>query len=95
VQIDFVVAVTLGAITLGAVVNVVMLISKREFQVSMEARRDAKLDHIFEKVDYIALNQKALEDILKQHAERITVVEQSNKAVWHRLDDVICEIRKI
>jgi len=92
-QIDFISTITLGAIMLSAIVNIAVLTGKREAQASADTRRDVKLDNILEKTNYIAARQKAIEDTLKQHIERIIVVEQSNKAMWHRLDDIMCKSR--
>jgi len=93
-QTEFIAMITLMAVVLSIVVNVVGLINKRETKASIEAHRDAKIDNILSKVEYIAIKQNAFEETIKQHAERITVVEQSNKAAWYRLDELICKVRK-
>lgn len=81
-------AITLGAVVIGAVVNLTSLVGKREAKAAAEARLEAKLDTIYNKVDNIEKKQNNIEYTLQQHAERITIVEQSAKSAHHRIDAI-------
>lgn len=68
-------AITLGAVVLGALVNVNGLTAKRDAQVKAETIRDQKLDTILGKVDRIDKRQESTDCALAGHEKRITVIE--------------------
>lgn len=93
-EIEVISAITLGAVILSSVVNVVGLVSKRDAQVSAEAKRDVKLDNILERMEGFSTHQNAVEEAVKAQGERLTIVEQSNKSLWHKVDDLYSEHRE-
>lgn len=80
--------ITLGAVVLGAVVNVSGLIGKRESKAASDARLEVKLDNIYLKVDCIEKKQNNIDAVLQQHGYRITKVEESTKSAHHRIDEI-------
>lgn len=86
-EVEIISVVTLGAVILGSVVNVATLVNKRDAQVAADAKRDAKLDSLLERMEELSI----LEKDVKEHGDRITVVEQVSKAMSNKLDDLYCE----
>lgn len=80
--------ITLGAVIIGAVVNVSGLIGKRESKAASDARMEVKLDNIYLKVDGMEKKVFNIDSILQQHGERITKVEESTKSAHHRIDKI-------
>jgi outer membrane murein-binding lipoprotein Lpp len=78
--------ITLGAVIIGAVVNVSSLVGKRESKAASDARLEVKLDNIFTKVDSIEKKQTSIESTINAHGERIRAVEESTKSAHHRID---------
>ena len=87
-------AVTLGAVILGAVVNIVGLIGKREAHAATEATRDVKLDHIVTKIDNIERCQVSLDKILQSHENRLVGVERDIKHLGIQVDELRNEERR-
>lgn len=83
-------AITLGAVILTAIVQIVALISKHDTQVISDARRDAKLDTILEKMEGMATLEKAVHN----HEERLFKSEQNQEQIAIKLND-LCEEHKI
>lgn len=80
--------ITLGAVIIGAVVNVSGLVGKREAKAASDARMEVKLDNIYSKVDNIEKRQTTTETLLQAHENRITKVEESTKSAHHRIDEL-------
>lgn len=80
--------VTLGAVIIGAVVNVSSLVGKREARAAADARMEVKLDNIYSKVDNIEKRQTTTETLLQAHENRITKVEESAKQAHKRIDEL-------
>ena len=78
--------ITLGAVIIGAVVNVTGLIGKRESKAAADARMEVKLDNIYSKVESIEKKQTTIETTLNTHENRITKVEERAKSAHHRID---------
>lgn len=81
-------AITLGAVILGAVVNIVGLIGKREAHAATEATREVKLDHILVKVDSIERCQVSLDKILQSHENRLVGVERDIRHLGSQVEDL-------
>lgn len=80
--------ITLGAVIIGAIVNITGLIGRRESKAAADARMEVKLDNIFSKVDSIEKKQDGIEATLTAHGERIKAVEESTKSAHHRIDEI-------
>jgi hypothetical protein len=81
-------AVTLGAVVIGAIVNITGLVGKRESKAAAEATLAAKLDAIYNKVDNIERKQSSMDDMMLKYGERLTAVEASAKSAHHRIDNL-------
>lgn len=88
---DVLQAITLGAVILGVVVNVSGLMTKRDAQVTADARRDVKLDTILEKVGKIDTHQERTDKTLADHEGRIIKVEECAKTTEERLKELCVE----
>jgi hypothetical protein len=73
--------ITLGAVIIGAVVNVSSLVGKRELKAASDARMEVKLDNIYSKVDNIEKKQTTFEGALNSHNDRLIKVEESTKKI--------------
>jgi TolA-binding protein len=74
-QIELMSAITLGAVILGAIVNIVGLVSKREAQVTSEAKRDVKLDMLISQSAEVVKTQKSIERRLEEHDKQLLTLE--------------------
>jgi len=81
-------AITLGAVVIGAIVNITGLVGKRESKAAAEATLAAKLDAIYNKVDNIERKQSSMDDMMLKYGERLTAVEASAKSAHHRIDNL-------
>lgn len=88
-QSEIISLITLGAVLIGAIVNISSMIGKRESKAAADARVEVKLDNIYNKVDSIEKKQSSIESTLRDHGERITAVEQSARSAHHRIDELI------
>ncbi|MDF2591980.1 MAG: hypothetical protein K0S75_1446 [Clostridia bacterium] len=81
--------ITLGAVIIGAIVNISGMVGKRESRAAADARMEVKLDNIYNKVDNIERRQTSFETTLQQHETRIIKVEESTKSAHHRIDELV------
>lgn len=88
---DVLTAITLGAVILGAIVNIVGLVSKREATVVAEARRDVKLDNILERTNSISVRQEEFNTSLQSHEIRLTKVEAKTDSTCEKLNELCTE----
>lgn len=88
---DVLTAITLGAVILGAIVNIVGLVSKREATVAAEARREVKLDNILDRTDAIGKRQEEFNTTLKDHETRLTKVEAKADNTCEKLNELCTE----
>lgn len=79
-------AITLGAVVLSAIVQIVGLVSRHDTQVVADARRDAKLDTILEKME----SMSTLEKTVNALGERMYKNELEQKGLKKTLED-LCE----
>lgn len=87
-------AITLGAVILGAVVNIVGLVGKRESHAASEAKKDVKLDHIISKIDNIERCQGSFDKLIQLHENRIGLVERDIKHLGNKVDELRGEERR-
>lgn len=80
--------ITLGAVIIGAVVNISGLVGKREAKAAADARIEVKLDNIYTEVRGIKEEQSGIKSTLTDHEKRITKVEESTKSAHHRIDEL-------
>ena len=78
--------ITLGAVVIGAIVNISTIIGRSETKAVANARVEVKLDSIYSKVDSIEKKQSNIEEALQKHGDRLTKVEESTKSAHHRID---------
>jgi len=81
--------ITLGAVIIGAIVNISGIVGKRESRAAADARVEVKLDNIYSKVESIERRQTSFETTLQQHENRIIKVEESTKSAHHRIDEIV------
>lgn len=86
---DIVQYITLGAVVIGAIVNISGIVGKRESRAAADARLEVKLDNIYNKVESIERRQTSFEATLQQHESRIIKVEESTKSAHHRIDELV------
>jgi peptidoglycan hydrolase CwlO-like protein len=79
-------AVTLGAVIIGAIVNVTSLMNKRESKAAANGRLEEKLDNIYVEVKDIRDSQKDNVKMLTDHEKRIAKTEEMAKSAHHRID---------
>jgi len=78
---------TLGAVLLGAIINIVNLISKHDALVTEDAQKNSKLDTILEKVGCIA----GIEKTLELYDKRMYIFEFNQKEMGKTLDELCKE----
>jgi outer membrane murein-binding lipoprotein Lpp len=81
--------ITLGAVVLGAIVNISSMVGKAETKAASNARIETKLDNVYTEVKGMKDEQNTIKTTIQQHGERISAVEQSTKAAHHRIDEFI------
>ena len=91
---DILSAITLGAVILSAVVNIVGLVSKREASAAADARRDVKLDNILERTDRIGKRQDEFTTVQQEHESRLTKVEAKTDNACEKLNE-LCQEHKL
>jgi peptidoglycan hydrolase CwlO-like protein len=86
--------ITLGAVIIGAIVNISTIIGRNETKAVANARVEVKLDNIYAKVDSIEKKQNSIEETLQRQGDRIIKVEESTKSAHHRIDGLEEKIEK-
>ena len=86
-MIDWVSLITLGAVVLGALVNIFGIVAKHDSQIIADANRDAKLTAILEKIEDLG----TLESTVKGYGDRIFKVEECQKNMGLKLDELCKE----